>query len=216
MPGLNDNQPSDYREFSRLFVMHSSALHFLQHSKKVVGIDNCHIKTFFHGSQCDIATLDANSQLYILAYARMGAETKDNMEWVVKSFVASSPVQLRALITDNGTSFLSMKNTCTQFPILDCGVHASWNAWRNKSEEATKYGVAWCKASSIKALEKAEADIEELFPGPTLTYLREHGKRLQYMEILKTNPDLCLFDMHTSNVAEIAHEGNKQHYTSLY
>jgi hypothetical protein len=65
------------------------------------------MRTFFLGSQCDVALHDANGGVYCLAYARMGGETRENMEWVLKT-VAARTGCVKGVITDNGSAFLAV------------------------------------------------------------------------------------------------------------
>ena len=80
----------------------------------------------------------------------MGNETRDNMEWVVKTLYEATGKAIKLLVTDNGSSFLSLKKETTVYPHVDCAVHASWNAFTSKSDLAMQVGVAWCKASTPK------------------------------------------------------------------
>ena len=76
-------QTSD-NKFLRMFVCYGASAMGFQHCRPILGLDGTHLKTKYLGILLTATAIDANGQLFPLAYAAVDAENDTNWLWFLQ------------------------------------------------------------------------------------------------------------------------------------
>jgi zinc finger SWIM domain-containing protein 3 len=88
-------------QFKRVFIAYDACATDLTHCRPLLGLDGTHLKTRYQGILLTAVAVDANGQLFPVAYAIVDAENDDNWLWMLNL--------LRQVVEKNAPHFLEEK-----------------------------------------------------------------------------------------------------------
>lgn len=88
-------------QFKRVFIAYGACATGLTHCRPLIGLDGTHLKTRYQGILLTAVAVDANGQLFPVAYAVVDAENSDNWLWMLNF--------LHQVIEKNASHFLERK-----------------------------------------------------------------------------------------------------------
>lgn len=88
-------------QFKRVFIAYGACATGLAHCRPLLGLDGTHLKTRYQGILLTAVAVDANGQLFPVAYAVVNAENDDNWLWMLNV--------LHQVVENNAPHFLEGK-----------------------------------------------------------------------------------------------------------
>ena len=117
---------SGTRELNRFFISPGYMKNYFSKSSSVIHVDGCHLRTNFAGLNMEAVVMGGDGHPTIIAYARMGAESTDNMEWFIFLLLQCFP-GLGIIFSDDAAGLLRLKTHTSIFTWINCSVHAGRN-----------------------------------------------------------------------------------------
>ncbi|KAH6815949.1 hypothetical protein C2S51_020769, partial [Perilla frutescens var. frutescens] len=190
------------KRFSKMYICFDALKKgFLSGCRPIIGVDGCFLKGPHKGQLLTACTLDPNNDTYVIAYAIVKSETRENWEW----FLALLKEDLMIERTDMYT-FMSDKQKGlipafeSMFPGAEhrfCVRHLHGNMKMAGFKGNAFKNALWtaARASTIPAFSKAMQDIRKLDPGcvewlydkPPSQWSRSHFKEDLKCDILTNN-----------------------------
>ncbi|KAM3306129.1 hypothetical protein P3S67_012999 [Capsicum chacoense] len=167
---LVDNEvPNEPQRFQRIYIYFAACkLGFRAGCRKIVGMDGCWLKGPIYGTQLlSIVGLDANNNIFPIAYAIVEKESKETWTWFLNYMAAN------LCIGDNGWTFMSDDKKCLIKAFNDvlpcvshkfCVRHLHNNFKIVGSGDVTLKKELWAaaKASTIKRFDDYMKNISKL------------------------------------------------------
>ena len=107
---LNENQEP---VFQRIYIrLHACNEGFKAGCRPLIGLDGCHVKGPYPGQILSAVGIDANNQMFPIAYAVVESECKDSWSWFIDMLMKDLQI-----VNTHGWTFITDKQKVTS-PIL--------------------------------------------------------------------------------------------------
>ncbi|KAL0251359.1 hypothetical protein GEMRC1_000572 [Eukaryota sp. GEM-RC1] len=182
------------REFDKIFWAYGPSIEGFKHCRSFLTVDACHIKTMNKGHMMIAVSLDAEGQIFPVAFSVVGGETLANWRWFLN--------QLKSIVGERELTIVADRNSGLQTALSEIFVDCH---------------VAYC-------LEHLKANVRNNGGGTICSYLRKAAECiteedltnvLEEMRAISPRGYAYVQKLDFSKLIDVRFQGNRYgHYTS--